>query len=143
MSCSVFHAQVLHGLHDTLLRGEVQREDAQQTPGRNAKVLLPGCARLRLRYQTRQLPGQRRRRTCGIIAVDLRLTMKHYFIGTDRMICGPKSMLLSVVRPSVCSTGHHTPLLQVCCCGPDRQKISIDCCSSGERMRAVPRCQRT
>jgi len=34
-------------------------------------------------------------------------------------------------------------LLQVCCCGPSRQEIMIDCCSSSGRMRAVPRCQHT
>jgi len=34
------------------------------------------------------------------------------------------------------------PLLQVCCWGPGRQEISIDCCWSGGWMRAVPYCQR-
>jgi len=33
-------------------------------------------------------------------------------------------------------------LLQVGCCGPGGQEISIDA-ACGERMRAVPRCQRT
>jgi len=32
---------------------------------------------------------------------------------------------------------------QVCCCGPGRREISIDCCSCGRRMRAVPHCQHT
>ena len=50
--------------------------------------------------------------------------------------------------PSACLSQHDgptaaNPLLQVCCCGPGRQEISIDCSSSGGRMRAVPRCQRT
>ena len=47
------------------------------------------------------------------------------------------------VRLSVCSIGRRTPpLLQVCCCGPGGLEITIDCCSSDRRMRAVPR-QRT
>jgi len=39
------------------------------------------------------------------------------------------------VRPSIPARGHTTtnPLLEVCCCGPDEQAMSIDCCSSGER----------
>ena len=40
------------------------------------------------------------------------------------------------VRPSVCpSMGPRAanPLLQVCCCGPSQQEMSIDCCNSGVR----------
>jgi len=51
----------------------------------------------------------------------------------------------TVWRPSVClsvPSGRRTPLLQVCCCGPGGQEISIDWCSSGGQVRAVPRCQR-
>jgi len=36
------------------------------------------------------------------------------------------------VCPSIWVTAAN-PLLQVCCCGPDGQEISIDCCSSGVR----------
>jgi len=53
-------------------------------------------------------------------------------------------MQLSGVRPSVClsvPSGCHTTLLQVCCCSPAAGR-DIDCCSSGGRMRAVPRCHR-
>jgi len=67
-------------------------------------------------------------------------------IGTARIVCRAGSMQLPGVRPSVCqsvTSGRRTPLLQVCCCGPGRQEISIDCCSSGGRMRAVPLCRRT
>jgi len=37
------------------------------------------------------------------------------------------------------------PLLQVSCCGPSGQEISIDCCTASARqqMRAVPLCQPT
>ena len=54
----------------------------------------------------------------------------------------------TVLCPSVCLSQHGptaaNPPLQVCCCGPGGgQEESIDCCSSGVRMRAVPRCQRT
>jgi len=51
------------------------------------------------------------------------------------------SVCLSVVQSSHCM-----PLLQICCCGPDGQKISIDCCMAGQpqpQMRAVPRCKLT
>jgi len=37
-------------------------------------------------------------------------------------------------RLSVClsdPSSHHTLLLQVCCCGPDGQEISVDCCLTG------------
>ena len=41
------------------------------------------------------------------------------------------------VRPSVCVSQQGptaaNPLLDVCCCGPGGQEISIDCCSSGVR----------
>jgi len=52
------------------------------------------------------------------------------------------------VHPSVCpgmgpNSDVANSLLQVCCCGPDGQEISINCCSSGGRMRAVPLCQHT
>ena len=53
-------------------------------------------------------------------------------------------MQLSDVRLSVCMSvpsDRRTPLLKVCCCGPGGHEILIDCCSSGGRMRAVPRCQ--
>jgi len=62
----------------------------------------------------------------------------------------PHSMRSSVYETvrcsSVClsqhgSTAANPLLLQVCCCGPGGQ--DIDCCSSGMRMRAVPRCWRT
>jgi len=60
-------------------------------------------------------------------------------------------MHLSEVRPlvrlsvclSVVQSNHCMPLLQICCCGPDGQKISIDCCMAGQQMRAVPRCKLT
>ena len=59
-------------------------------------------------------------------------------------------MQLSGIRLSVClsaclsvQSGRRTPLLRVCCCGPGGQEISIDCCSSGGRLRAVARCQRS
>ena len=50
------------------------------------------------------------------------------------------------VRPSVrlsvpfarCSN-----VRRVCCCGPGWSETSTDCCSSGVRQRALPRCQRT
>ena len=63
-----------------------------------------------------------------------------------RTACGAWSMQLSGVRLSVrlsVPSGRHTPLLQVCCCGPGGQDTSKDCCSGGGRIRAVPRCQRT
>jgi len=34
------------------------------------------------------------------------------------------------VRPFIPSD-RRTPLLQVCCCGPGWQEISIDCCTAG------------
>ena len=52
----------------------------------------------------------------------------------------------SVGRPSVPS-GCHMPLLQVCCCEPTRQEISIDCFTVGGlavssgRTQAVQCCQ--
>ena len=53
----------------------------------------------------------------------------------------------TVLCPSVCLSLHgpttSNPLLQVCCCGPGGHEISIDCCSSGGRMPAVSRYQRT
>jgi len=50
--------------------------------------------------------------------------------------------------PSVCLFVRPIRPLQysvrrVCCCGPGEWEISLDCCSSGVRMRAVTRCQRT
>jgi len=62
-------------------------------------------------------------------------------IGITHVVCGAGSMKRHGVRPSVCVSSN--PLLQVCCCGPGGQEIAIDSCSSGVRMRAVPRCQRT
>ena len=51
---------------------------------------------------------------------------------------------VSVCLP-ICLSQHDptaaNPLLQVCCCGPSRQQISIDFCSSGWRMLAMPCCQ--
>ena len=50
------------------------------------------------------------------------------------------------VCSSACLSEHvptaANPLVQVCCCGPGRQEISIDCCVAGARQqqRAVPRC---
>jgi len=46
-------------------------------------------------------------------------------------------MHLSGVRPAICLSQHGPtaakPLLQVCCCGPSRQEISISCCTAGVR----------
>ena len=70
-------------------------------------------------------------------------------MGTARIVCGTGSTLRYGVRSSVCLSHHRpisaNPLLQVCCCEPGGQKISIDCCTAtyGRRMRVVPRCQRT
>jgi len=53
---------------------------------------------------------------------------------------GPESVRLSVPHAPTAAN----PLLQACCCGRGGgQEISIDCSSSGERMRAVARFQRT
>jgi len=67
-----------------------------------------------------------------------------------------RSRVYETVRsPHVCLYQQvHTaanPLLQVCCCGPGGQEISIDCCTAGAqpaaacggRMRAVPLCPST
>jgi len=34
------------------------------------------------------------------------------------------------------SSGRHTPLLRVCCCGPGGQEISTDCCTAGAQPNA-------
>jgi len=83
----------------------------------------------------------------------------HYWYA--HILCGAGSMHLSGVRPSVLPSVHQSvclsqygptaanPMVHVCCCGPGRHEISIDCCTThsnatyGERMRVVPRCQRT
>ena len=60
-------------------------------------------------------------------------------------VCVCPSICLSVCLQHGPTTAD--PLLQVCCCGPGGQEISIDCCQargcSGGRIRAVSRCQRT
>jgi len=64
--------------------------------------------------------------------------------GTANILCGARSMHLSGVRPSVCLStclSQHgptaaNPLLQVCCCGPGSQEISIDCCAAHGMRRA-------
>ena len=73
---------------------------------------------------------------------------------TEKGLCnGTVSVRLSV-RRSFCLFQHEPTAtnLQVFSCGPSRQEISIDCCTvgaqlqaaaCGDRMRAVPRCQRT
>ena len=74
-----------------------------------------------------------------------------FYWHSPRILCGAGSTKRYGVRPSVrpslrlsvCLSTAANPLLLVCCCGPGRQGISIDCRSSGVRMRAVPRCQRT
>jgi len=63
-------------------------------------------------------------------------------------LCSMQSRVYKTVRcPSVCLSYQGptaaNPLLQVYCCAPSRREISIDCCSSGRWMRAVPRCQHT
>ena len=73
------------------------------------------------------------------------------FVSRARIVCVAESIKQNGVRPSVrlsvCLSQHEptaaNPLLQVCCCGPGGQEISIDWCSSGGRIEAVPRCQRT
>jgi len=48
------------------------------------------------------------------------------------------------ICPSVClsvSVSQHgpiaaNPLMQICCCGPGGQEISIDCCTAGAKQRA-------
>ena len=52
----------------------------------------------------------------------------HTIIVTARIVCGARSMQLSGVRPSVCPIRPLRLLLQVCCCGPGKQEIWIDCC---------------
>jgi len=62
--------------------------------------------------------------------------------GTARIVglCGTGSTHLSGVSLSVrpliypsLTPGRNMPLLQVCCCGPGGQKISIVCCTAGVR----------
>ena len=72
------------------------------------------------------------------------LTLPAYsrIIVTVRTVCGTERC------PSVCLFVRPIRPLQysvrrVCCCGPGEWEISLDCCSSGVRMRAVTRCQRT
>ena len=61
-----------------------------------------------------------------------RFAMSH-IIGTACIACGARSnrsIHLSMrpsIQPSILS-GCCTLLLQVCCCGPNGQEISIDCC---------------
>ena len=76
------------------------------------------------------------------------LIIDEWIFGTARILCGAWSMKRYRVRLSVSLSvrlSQHGPhsMQQVCCCGPGGQDISIDFCSSGGRMRAVPRCQRT
>jgi len=61
-------------------------------------------------------------------------------IGTAHVVIVAGSMRRYGVRPSVrqslpawAAPTAANPLLQVCCCGPGGQEISIDCCSSGGR----------
>jgi len=57
-----------------------------------------------------------------------------------RVACGAESMERYGVRLSVCPSvpfARRTPLLQVCCCGPGGQEISIDCFSSGGQCHVV------
>ena len=50
------------------------------------------------------------------------------FGGTAHLVCGAGSMKLLGVRLSVCpSSNHPHAAAVVCCCGPGRQEISIDC----------------
>jgi len=51
----------------------------------------------------------------------------------------------------VCETVEHLPvpsferytqLLQVCCCGPSSQEISIDCCTAGAQQPHIVSCHR-
>ena len=66
-------------------------------------------------------------------------SMKRYGVHPSVRLSFCSSVYLSQRGP----TSAHS-LLQVCCCRPSRQEISIDCCGSGSggRMCAVPRCQR-
>ena len=51
-------------------------------------------------------------------------------MGIARIVCGTRSMQLSGVFPSVClsvPSSRRKALLQVCCCGPGGQMISINC----------------
>jgi len=58
-------------------------------------------------------------------------------IGRARIVWGAGSMKRYGVRLSVCLSQHGRTAanteLQVCCCGPGGQEISIDCCSIGVR----------
>jgi len=76
----------------------------------------------------------------------LRFNRFDLIIGTSSIVCGAGSVQLSGVRPSVrpsirlfvCPfvlSGHRTPQLRVCCCGPGGgQEISIDSSSDGDRV---------
>jgi len=65
------------------------------------------------------------------------------FIGAARIVCRLQSKVY-VHCPSVCMSQHGPtaakPPLQIYCCGPGRQEILINCCSTSGRMRAVPHC---
>ena len=50
------------------------------------------------------------------------------FIGTACIICGAESMKCYSVCLSQYGPTAANPLLQVCCCVPDEQVTSIDCC---------------
>ena len=78
------------------------------------------------------------------------LVVSHYAEIIDPVchVCGACKVCEAVclsVCPSVPSSGRHTPLRRVCCCGPGGQEISIDCCIAGahQQMRTVSRCQLT
>jgi len=61
---------------------------------------------------------------CRLAGISLGYTS---VIVTAHVVYAAESMQLTGVRPSVCLS--RMPLLQVCCCGPGGQEISIDCCS--------------
>ena len=48
-------------------------------------------------------------------------------VGSAYIVCRAGSMQLLSVRLSVCPSGRRV-LLQVCCCGPGSQEISINSC---------------
>ena len=103
---------------------------------RNINELMPDCGLRPWRqyiivsHVCTSRHGQRSFRLCSISIVSI---CWHY----------PHSMCSKVCLSQHGTTAANPLLLQAWCCEPDGQKISIDCCSSGVRMRTVPRCQRT
>jgi len=83
----------------------------------------------------------------------------------NSIACRAGSMELSGIASIICSSiwhlsvplcSRHPPLWWVCCCGPSRQEISVDCCAAcrcsvaampqhgvQRQVWAVPRCQLT